>query len=95
MKLFKQIALYLIALFVTVSVSVTILAKNNVTEYKILSKEINSSAGKIERLLNDISYRLDNSVLLDRLEQLTRENVVLRQEVADQGHQLDLYEGED
>lgn len=94
----KQIALFLVAFIATVNVCVTILATNNIKTIQNLSEEISGLKSKIEVLAtkcNNLTVSVDNSVLLDKLEQLTRENVVLRQEVADLTHQLDLYDGEE
>ena len=45
-------------------------------------------------ILDEIDTIDIDKTLLDRIDELTRENVVLLQEVASQAHQLDLYEEE-
>lgn len=95
MKADKQIALYLLALIITVAVCVSFVAQNNTKTNTDMSEIISCLQRQIATSQKDISVRVDNGVLLDRLEQLTRQNTVLLQQVADMTHQLDLYEGGD
>lgn len=86
---------YLVALILTLTVTlcVTLQAQNSAKTITDLSSKIDGLKGQFQTSQKDITVRVDNSVLLDRLEQLTRENEVLRQETVSQAHQLEIFDG--
>jgi hypothetical protein len=80
----NRIMLFFIALFATISVCVMIIDFKNTKTITILSEENKGLKRQIEAL--------NNNELLGKYEELIRENTVLRQEVASQAKQLDLYD---
>ena len=83
MKPIKQITLYLIALFVTVSVCIKIITTNNIKTITDMSNKIDSLKIDCRTLtlkLDNVSKQTNNKILLDRLEQLTTDKIMLEQE---------------
>ena len=63
----------------------------NDTQAKIVSiqNDLQDILGKCDNIIS----LMNNTELVTRVEELTRENEVLRQEVESQAHQLQLYDG--
>jgi len=89
----KQITLYLIALIITLAACLSIIALISAKTNTDLSNKIDGLKSQIETSQKDITVRVDNSVLLERLEQLSRDNLALEQENSDLEAQLDVFDG--